>query len=106
NLAVDHKLAFLNSKVSVEFVHSINDNTLFIANDNLKARGIAADGRVYFFGSPGSSNATFAQYPNYLNIYHIRNVTAGKSTYAVVSWEREMKNNWAFTLSYTRGKST
>jgi len=106
NLGLDHKLPFLDSKISIEVVHSINDHTLFIANDNLKARGIAADGRTYFFGSPGSSNTSFAQYPNYFNIYHIRNVKAGKSTYEVISWEREMKNNWAFSLSYTRGDST
>ena len=106
NLAVDKKLPFLNSKVTVEVVHSINDNTIFIANDNLKARGIAADGRVFFFGSPGSSNVANAQHPNYLNIYHIRNVSAGKATYASIGWERELKNNWGFNVSYTRGNST
>jgi hypothetical protein len=70
----------------------------------LKARGIAADGRTYFFGNP--STAANAMYANYLNIYHVRNVKAGKSTYEVISWERELKNNWGFSLSYTRGDST
>ena len=104
NLGLDHKLGFLDSKVSLEVVASINDNTIFITNDNLKARGIAADGRLYFFGNP--STAANAMYPAYTNIYHVRNVKAGKSTYAVVAWERAMKNDWAFSLSYTRGKST
>ena len=104
NLALDHKLKFLDSKVSFEVVHSINENTIFITNDNLKARGIAADGRLYFFGNP--TTAANAMYPAYTNIYHVRNVKAGKSTYSVVSWERAVKNNWGFSLSYTRGDST
>jgi hypothetical protein len=104
NLGLDHKLAFLDSKITLEVVHSINENTIFITNDNLKARGIAADGRTYFFGNP--STAANALYPAYTNIYHIRNVKAGKATYEVISWERELKNNWGFSLSYTRGDST
>ena len=104
NLSLDHKLKFLNSKITVELVHSINDQTLFITNDNLKVRGWAADGRIYFFGNP--STAANALYPNYTNIYHLRNKSAGKSTYATVSWDREMKNNWSFGLAYTRGQAT
>ncbi len=104
NLGLDHKLKFLDSKVTVEVVHSINDHTIFITNDNLKVRGTAADGRIYFFGNP--STLANALYPNYTNIYHVRNVKAGESTYMTLSWEREMRNNWAFLLAYTHGRST
>jgi Carboxypeptidase regulatory-like domain/TonB-dependent Receptor Plug Domain/TonB dependent receptor len=104
NLAVDHQLSFLDTKVSLDLHHSINDNTLFITNDNLKVRGTAADGRVYFFGNP--STLANAKYANYTNIFHTSNVKAGEASYATVSWERPMKNLWGFTLSYTRGKST
>jgi hypothetical protein len=110
NLALDHKLKFLDSVITVEVIHSINDHTLFITNDNLKVKGMAADGRVYFFGNPGSGNtpaqATNAKYPNYTNIFHLRNVDAGKSTYYSIQWSRPLKNKWGFDVSYTRGNST
>ncbi len=109
SLTLDHKLKFLNSKLTIDVSHSINDNQLFITNDNLKVRGFAADGRIYFFGNPSttvSGVAVNALYPNYTNIFHLRNKSGGKATYATVSWDREMKNNWSFGLAYTRGDST
>ena len=104
SLTLEHKLKFLSSRLTLDATHSINDNTIFITNDNLKARGYAADGRIYYFGSPGT--LANALYPNYTNIYHLRNKSAGKSTYLTVSWDREMKDNWSFGLAYTRGRST
>lgn len=106
NLAADQKLPFLASTLSVEAIHSINENTLFIRNENLLAKGIAADGRTYFQGSPTSSNAAFAKYPNYFNIYRTGNVRAGQSTYVTLAWDRPLKNNWGFTVAYTRGRAT
>ncbi len=110
NLAADHKLKFLDSSVSVEAIHSINDHSLFIINDGLKIKGIAADGRTYYYGNPTTGAtpalAVNAKYPNYTNIYHLKNIRAGESTYATVSWDRAMKDHWAFNLSYTRGKAT
>lgn len=104
NLTLDHKLQFLDSVVSLDAVHSVNENTFFITNDNLLQRGVAADGRVYFFGNPATlANARF---PNYTAIYHVHNVKAGESTYVTAAWDRPMKNKWAFNVSYTRGKST
>jgi hypothetical protein len=51
--------------------------------------------------------ATFAKFPNYTNIFHTSNVNrVGEQTYATVSWDRAMKDHWAFNLSYTRGRST
>jgi len=110
NISADHRLGFLDSIVSVDLSHSRNEHTLFISNDNLKFKGIAADGRIYFFGNPATGTtpalAVNAKYPNYTNIFHTSNVKAGEATYATVSWERAMKDHWAFNVSYTRGKST
>ena len=104
NLGVDHQVKFLDSIVSVEFIHSVNDHTTYISNDNLKLRGTAVDGRSYFFGT--LNTAANAKYPNYINIYHTKNVKAGEATYSTISWSRPMKDHWAFDLAYTRGKST
>lgn len=105
-LAVDHKLGFLDSVVRLEIDHSVNDNSLFITNDNLRIAGTAADGRVYFAGNP--STLANARYANYLNIYHLRNVRAGTSTYVIFEWERRasQKNKWGFKFDYTRGRAT
>ncbi len=109
NLAADHKLKFLDSTVSVEVIHSANSEALFVTNDNLKLKAVAADGRIYFASvgtSFGPANAANAKYTNYTNIVHLRNATAGQSTYSTVSWDRAMKDHWAFNLAYTRGKAT
>lgn len=44
-------------------------------------------------------------YPKYTNIYHLHNVKAGKATYLTASWNRPMKNDWSYSLAYTRGRS-
>jgi len=104
NLTAERRLPLLDSVVSLDLVHSINDRSLFLTNDNLKPLGVAADGRTYFYGSPAT--AANALYPNYTNIYHLHNVRAGKSTYATASWARPLKNSWSYLLAYTRGRST
>jgi hypothetical protein len=105
NIGLDRKLElFGKSTFSFDFVHSINDHTFFITNDNLKVAGTAADGRVYFVGNP--STAANARYANYTNIYHLRNVKAGESTYFTLQLDRPVRNKWGFNISYTRGKAT
>lgn len=104
NLVLEHKLDFLDSIVSLDFMHSINDHTLFITNDNLKVKGVALDGRTYFVGNP--STAANAKFANYTNIFHLSNVKAGTATFATLQWKRPMRNRWALDISYTRGHST
>lgn len=105
NLGLDRKIEFFGkSTVSVDIVHSINDHTFFITNDNLKVAGTAADGRVYFAGNP--STVANARYSNYTNIFHLRNVEAGESTYFTVQLDRPVRNKWGFNVSFTRGKAT
>ena len=106
NLTVDHKLSLLDTVLTLDITHSMNDHTLFLSNDNLKPLGVAADGRTYFAGSPSSSNTAFAKYPNYFNILHLSNKRGGEATYTTLSWNRPMRNNWSFNLAYTRGNAT
>lgn len=111
NIGLDRKIAALGATFSIDLVYSVNDNTLFITNDNLKKAGTAADGRIYFAGNPGSLSSTTGKsvngrYANYTNIYHLRNVKAGDSTYVAFSLDRPMKNDWAYNVSFTSGRST
>lgn len=104
SIGYDHKLKFLGSTFMIDYIYSVNDNTFFITNDNLKIAGTAADGRVYFAGNPSTS--ANARYANYTNIYHFRNVKAGESTYITLQLDRPVRNKWGFNLSYTRGRAT
>jgi len=106
NFAIDHSLSFLNSKLSAEIVHTINDQQLFIRHENLKpSTAPAADGRKRFSGNPGSNTAN-ALYTGFTDLYHITNTDVGKSTYFTLLWDRPMRNDWAFSAAYTHGKST
>lgn len=106
NLAVDHKLAFLDSTVTVEYIYTRVAEALRTTNENLKplAGAIALDGRARFSGTPGTqANALF---PSYTNMYRVSNTDVGESKYVTVTWERPLKNNWAFNFAYTRGTAT
>ena len=118
SFAVDHKLKLLNSMFSVEAVYSKVDQALFIKNENLKplAGALSADGRARFSGAPSAQTFNSlgpiaplggnALYPAFTDLYHASNVSVGKSTYVTMSWDRPMKDNWAFNVAYTRGRST
>lgn len=106
NLAVDFRLPVLDTTMTIEGVQTYNDDAFFITNENLKAVGTGADGRTRYAGNPGSSNnAATALYPNFLNLYRIRNTSVGESRYISLTLERPMKNHWSYSLSYTRGQS-
>ena len=104
NLAIDHKLPFWNSTVTLEVIQSYNDKALFITNDNLLPTTVGADGRQRFAGNVNT--LANARYPEFLNVYHVRNVSTGESRYATLNWDRAMKDHWAANFSYTRGRST
>lgn len=104
NLAVEHKLGILDSILTVEVVHSIVDQAIFVTNENIRATSMGADGRQRFAGDPGTlANARFA---NYTRLIRVQNKSVGDSTYMSVQWARPIKNQWGFDLSYTRGRST
>lgn len=110
NLAVERKLPFLDSTLSVEAIHTISDKALYTDNLNIRplvataATGpaIGRDGRQRFNGgatSPGATSTAF------FNVIRVRNVSEGSSTYVTLALDRPMKNNWSYNLSYTRGHS-
>ena len=106
NLAIDRKLAFLDSTATVEYVYSKVDVALRTTNENLKmlAGGLALDGRLRFSGTPGTQ--ANALYPAYTNMYRVSNTDVGQSKYLTFSWDRPLKDQWAFNLAYTRGRAT
>ncbi len=104
NLAVDTKLPFLDSTLSLEIVHTKNVDQLFIINENLKPLSVGADGRQRFtFSSSGGTNNRFG---GYAALYHTTNVSVGESTYFSIALDRQMKKKWSYNLSYSHGKAT
>ncbi len=104
NLALDRKMPFLDSTVTIEYVYTKIDQALRTTQENLKPTTIGADGRQRFAGN--SSTAANALYPAFTVIYRVSNVSVGQSNYLALSWDRPMKNKWAFNLSYSRGRAT
>ena len=104
NIALDRKLSFLNSNLSIEAIYTRIDQALFITNENLNPTTKGADGRQRFAGNPAT--VANARYTAFTDLYRISNVRAGESGYVTLSWARPMKNRWAFDVSYTRGHST
>ncbi len=104
NFAIDRKLPFWNSTLTLEAIQSYNDAALFITNDNLLPTTLGADGRQRFAGNVNTlANARF---PEFLNVYHVKNVRTGESRYITLNWDRPLKEHWAANFSYTRGRST
>ena len=104
NLAVEHKLGILDSVLSVELVHSIVDQALYVTNENLRPTSLGADGRQRFAGNPSTlANAKFAPYTA---LIRVQNTSVGDSTYLSLQWARPIKDKWGFDLSYTRGRAT
>jgi hypothetical protein len=105
NLALDYTVKQLGGTLTFEVVHTINDNTFFITNENLRPiTSPAADGRQRFAGNPQTlANAKFA---GYNDLYRIRNVTVGESTYVSLGFDRPMRNNWSYNFTYTHGAAT
>ena len=104
NLAVEHRLPFLDSMLTLEVVHSMVDKALFVTNENLRPTTRGADGRQLFAGNPNTQ--ANARFPGYTAMIRVQNTDVGESTYYSVQWSRPMKNNWSFDLSYTRGSAT
>ncbi len=110
NLAVERKLPFLDTTVTAEFIHTINDKALFTDNMNIKplvttattGPAIGLDGRQRFNGGSTSAGATNTAFGN---VIRVRNISQGDSSYVSLALNRPMKNNWSYNLTYTRGRS-
>lgn len=111
NFAIDRKLGFLDSTLSVEYVYTKNDQALFSENLNIKplvvtgtsGPAVGLDGRQRFNGSSTGAGAFSTAFNE---VIRIRNTDAGQSNYLSVAWDRPMKGHWAANVSFTRGHST
>jgi hypothetical protein len=102
NIALDYRLPNIGSTLSLEVVHTKNDEQLFITNENLLASTRGADGRQRFSGAP-TGLATNSRFVNYRDLYRVSNVSVGSSTYFTISLDRPMRNNWSANFSFSHG---
>jgi hypothetical protein len=111
NLAVERKLPFLDTVLTAEVIHTINDKALFADNLNIRPLVVTAtsgpavglDGRQRYNGGAATAGATSLAFTN---VIRTRNISEGKSTYFSLALNRAMKNNWSYNATYTRGRST
>lgn len=103
NLAVDQKLAALDSTLSLEGIVTLTDQAIFVRDLNIKPSRVGSDGRQLFAGSV--STAANAVHPEFSNVYEVSNVSKGGSAYLSLSLARPMKNRWSYNVTYTRGSS-
>jgi hypothetical protein len=110
NFAVERKLPFHSTTLILEVIHTINDKAMFTDNMNIKplvvapgtGPAIGLDGRQRFNGGSASNGAASLAFGN---VIRVRNISEGESTYISVGFDRPMKNNWSYNLTYTRGRS-
>jgi len=64
---------------------------------------IGRDGRQRFNGGATTAGAVSTAFTN---VIRVRNISEGESTYVSFGFNRPMKNNWSYNVTYTRGRST
>ncbi len=110
SLAVDRKIAALGLNLSVEAVFTQTDTAFFSENLNIKPLVVTAtsgpavglDGRQRF---AGASNSAGSRSTAFNEVIRVRNIDEGSTSYYSLSLDRPMKNNWAYNLGYTAGRS-
>jgi len=102
NLALDHNLRALGATLTLEYIHTDNLDAFFTDNANLRPTTVGADGRQRFAGSAIAQPLV----AGFGNVYRLRNVGAGSSSYFSVSLDRPMRNTWSYGASYARGRAT
>lgn len=102
NIAIDHKLPFIDSILTLEYIDTVQLDALFVDNMNLRPTTVAIDGRQLWAGSASSAPIV----PGFGNVIRTRNVRAGSSQYISIGLERPMKDGWAYSASYTHGRAT
>lgn len=101
NLGFDYSLPFADTTFTAEVVHSVVDKGLVYQSLNMVQTGTGPDGRKIFNGLRGGQGLA-----GFEGVYLLKNANDGESTYWSVALNRPMKNNWSYSASYTRGKST
>jgi hypothetical protein len=110
NIAIERKIAPLDSILTFEAIQTVTDKALFSENLNIRPLVVTAtsgpaigrDGRQRFNGGAVTAGATSTAFTN---VIRVRNVSAGESTYFTVGLGRPMKNDWSYNVSFTRGQS-
>ncbi|HRE80416.1 MAG TPA: carboxypeptidase regulatory-like domain-containing protein [Opitutaceae bacterium] len=97
NLAVDFKMPFLESNLTVEYIHTDVMEAFYYQNINLVPVGTGADGRTRFSGRRSTAFNVAAL---------LGNTSAGGSDYVAFSLGRPFKNRWSYNVTYTRGKAS
>lgn len=110
SLAVDRKVPTLGLNLSAEAVFTQTDTTFFSDNLNIKPLVVTAtsgpavglDGRRRFAGASNSANSASTAFNE---VIRVRNIGEGRTSYYSLTIDRPMKNNWAYNLGYTAGRS-
>lgn len=110
NVALERRVPVIDSTITFEWIRSVTDKALFTDNLNIKplvvtptsGPAIGLDGRQRFNGSATSNGATSLAFAN---VIRVRNIRKGESSYLSLGFDRPMKNNWSYNVTYTRGRS-
>lgn len=110
SLAVDRKIPALGINLSAEAVFTQTDKTFFSDNMNIKPLVVTAtsgpaiglDGRQRFNGASNSPNSFSTAFNE---VIRVRNISEGTTSYYSLTLDRPMKNNWAYNVGYTAGRS-
>ena len=118
NIAIDHQLPWLDAILSVEYYYNDVDvglNTQFLnyrqANDG-DGTGLAPDGRLRFGSAASIVSSTSGniagrrRVSNFADVAYLTNTDKGEASGVTISLNRPMKNNWAWSASWTNGNAT
>lgn len=123
NLALDHKLPFLDTTLTIEGYYTKNDkmpNTVFL-NYLLSTPANGAttmpDGRLHYNGTITNTTTTSVNGrrrvstggpvgSGFADVLYLTNTDKGYSNGATIGLKRNMKNKWAWGFDWTRAHAT
>jgi len=124
NLALDLQLPWQRMTASVEWLYTRAYNSLVYRNINLNKTATGPDGRPLYgtwkLATSGTlTHDTGSQYlnttstdgsVNFQDVYLLTNADRGKdnaqSSYLTFTIKRPVRDNWGFSIAYTRGHAT
>ncbi|MFO1448568.1 MAG: TonB-dependent receptor [Opitutaceae bacterium] len=118
NIAIDRELPFGGITLTAEYYHHLVESGVqteflnYLRATDGNGSGLAPDGR-YRFGSAASVvNSTQGnvagrrRVATFADVFYLTNTSKGVSRGFTLSLNRPMKNNWAWSLSWTNGHAT
>jgi len=118
NLAIDHELPFGGVILTAEYYHNVVESGVhteflnYIRATDGNGSGLAPDGRQRFGSAATVLNATTGnvagrrRVTSFADVFYLTNTSKGVSKGFTVSLNRPIKNNWAWSLSWTNGNAT